>query len=138
MRVCGPLEGQPVINFGRLEKNVQEMSLMVAFEKCGLVLEASLIEKIEGVAGIGAAVDIVTQIDFEHAVRRTAGRVGIDQGEHVREQISTSMDVTKGIDPNTFGQPGRLHNLARSQKAQHTEFPSPALKIAYPNITLTE
>lgn len=73
----------PVVEFGWVTQHIQAVSLVVAFKAHHLARLASFNQKLERLAGIGAAVDIIAEIDFDWTLHRVARDVHIDHREHL-------------------------------------------------------
>jgi len=56
---------------------------MVALKEHRLTVKTSFNEKIEGVGGIGTAVDVVTQKNLNRSADRIPRHVSINHGEHL-------------------------------------------------------
>ena len=96
-------ELSPVLEFGRVAKNLQEIGFVVAFEKHAFPDMASLNQKVERVTGMRSTVDVVAQIDFDRTIDRGARQVGVNHGEHLLEEIGATVDVADGINTNSIG-----------------------------------
>src|SRR5229473_6856856 len=73
----------PTLKFRGVAKHLQEIRLMVALEEHRLAVKTSLNEKIEGLSGIGSAVDVVTQKNLDRSAHRISRHVGVNYGEHL-------------------------------------------------------
>src|SRR5229473_7484829 len=68
----------PVLKFRGIAKHLQEIRLMVALEEHRLAVKTSLNEKIEGLGGIGSAVDVVTQKNLDRSAHRIPRYVSVN------------------------------------------------------------
>ncbi len=103
--------GEPVGTDRDIDEEAQHEVLVVAlevdrFESGGRRLQ----EQVDDLARLGAAVDVIAEIDHDVARRRPVLGVGRDHGVQKREQVGAAVDVADGIEPRAGGS-GRLGRI---------------------------
>ena len=79
---------------------------MVTFKENRFVIAASSDQKVDGLAGFGPAIDIVSEKDVNCAHRSRVGEISVDHSEHFLKQIGAAMNIADGVDPNSVRQSG--------------------------------
>ena len=108
-----PAKSDPVLeNFWIDEEFLQE-TFVIAAETNGTTANHSDSELVNDAFRIGAAVDVVAEIDFNSALDRSPSNVRLDPIDDVDKKIRTAMDIADGIYPDAGwqGAEGRRTHL---------------------------
>lgn len=76
---------------------------MIAFEEDCLTVMAPFQQEVERVTGIGTTIDVVAEVDFDRAVHRAPGQIGVNFSKHLLKEIGAPVDIAEGINAYSLG-----------------------------------
>lgn len=110
-----PAELEPISDARGIAKDRAKERFVVAFQEHHVSTPAALDQEVERRERVRSAIDIVAEIYLDRVTWPAVRNIGVDDRQHLFEQMRAAVNIADRVDPNSIRQPWLDRRFGGSQ-----------------------